>query len=268
MDSAAVAGSVDFTVYLPPGYDASDERYPTLYLLHGRGDSRTAWTPALTDLEQLVADGAMPPTIAVMPDASWSGGGHWYVNSRYTGTDCPGRAVETALVTDLVRHIDMTYRTVADRRARAVAGYSMGGFGALRYVLAHQQLYSKAIVLSPAVFTPLPPAEDDIRNFGAFGVGTAKFDDRRYDALNYPALLPRFDPAQPCRLFLAVGDKDWVNPDPVDATHDVDFETAIAYGALKRVPGITADLRVLGGGHDWGVWRPALAAGLALLATG
>ena len=40
--SAALHGTIDFELYLPPGYDGSTERYPTLYLLHGRGDSMTA----------------------------------------------------------------------------------------------------------------------------------------------------------------------------------------------------------------------------------
>ena len=95
--SAALHGDVDFELYLPPGYDSSTARYPTLYLMHGRGDSMAAWTREKADLDRLIADGSIPPAIVVMPDAPWSARGSWYVNSRYTGKDYPGQPVETAL---------------------------------------------------------------------------------------------------------------------------------------------------------------------------
>lgn len=220
-----------------------------------------AWTREKVDLDRLIATGAIPPMIAVMPDAPWSERASWYVDSTYSGAD-PGQPVETALTRDLVKAVDSRYRTVAGRWGRAVGGYSMGGAGALRWVLAHQGLFGSAIVLSPAIFTPLPPATDDLRNYGAFGVGDMPFVDARYTSLNYPALLSKVDPRLPIHIFLAVGDKEYVEPDPADAHHDLDFEEAVAFNQLKRTPGITADWRVLGGGHDWGTWQPAFVEGI------
>lgn len=266
MHSQALGGRIDYEIYLPPGYARSTAHYPTIYLLHGRGDTMQAWTREKADLDSMIDAGTIPPVIAVMPDAPWSDRASWYVDSRYTGGDDPGRPVETAFTRDLVKHVDATYRTVSGRWGRAVGGYSMGGAGALRFVLAHQALFSAALVLSPAVFTPLPPADDDVRNYGAFGAGTSLFTDRRYEALNYPALLPKVDPDLPVHVFLAVGDKEYVQPNPADAHHDLDFETAVAYNQLIRTPGVTADWRVLGGGHDWDVWQPAFVQGMQNLA--
>ena len=73
--SAALHGDVDFELYLPPGYDGSTARYPTLYLMHGRGDSMAAWTREKADLDRLIADGSIPPTIVVMPDAPGASAG-------------------------------------------------------------------------------------------------------------------------------------------------------------------------------------------------
>jgi enterochelin esterase-like enzyme len=266
--STAVRSDVAYTIFLPPGYRTSIDRYPTLYLLHGRGHTMAAWEHVREDLRGLMGRGEVPEMIVVMPDAPWAGGGHWYVDSSFQGAGGAGgagQAVETALVRDLIAHIDSSYRTSGDRAGRVIAGYSMGGYGALRYTLGRPDVFSAGIVLSPAVFVPLPPAIDNIRDYGAFGLGDRLFDDDRYTELNYPNLLSAFDRRRPVRLFLAVGDKEYSHPNPADAGHDLEFETAVLYAAVKRVAGITADLRVLGGGHDWDVWRPALVEGLRLL---
>jgi enterochelin esterase-like enzyme len=166
--SATLGEDINYNVYLPAEYEESDRRYPVIYLLHGRGDSMSAWTQVKSRLDELIGSGEIPPTIAIMPDAPWSSRASWYVDSAYTGAD-PGRPVETALLEDLVPHVDATYRTIADRTGRAVAGYSMGGAGALRYSLAHPDLFGAAIALSPAVYFPLPPSDSSTREFGAFG---------------------------------------------------------------------------------------------------
>jgi poly(3-hydroxybutyrate) depolymerase len=190
--SAALGEDIAYNVYLPYGYQQGARRYPVLYLLHGRGDTMQAWTQVKDSLDDMIQRKIMPPVIAVMPDAPWSQRGNWYVDSAYTGADDPGRPVETALTRDLVRAVDATYRTAAIREARLIGGYSMGGAGALRFALAHQDLFGSALVLSSAIYTPIPPADSSTRSFGAFGIGDQKFDDAVYQGLNTapPAGLP------------------------------------------------------------------------------
>lgn len=259
--SAALGEAIAYTAYLPYGYAESTERYPVLYLLHGRGDTMNAWTQMKSTLDQLIQDKTIPPVIAVLPDAPWNERGSWYVDSLHSG----GKAVETALTRDLVQAVDAAYRTAPIRQARLVGGYSMGGAGALRYALAHQDVFGSALVLSPAVYTPLPPADSSARDYGAFGVGDALFDDQRYQELNYPALLPGLDRDLPTQVFIAVGDDEWVNPDPADARHDLDFEAEALYNAARRAPAVTAQMRILDGGHDWGFWAEAFRQGMAHL---
>lgn len=259
--SAALGEVVNYTVYLPAGYDRGGQRYPVLYLLHGRGDTMEAWTRVKAELDRLIATRQVPALIVVMPDAPWSERGSYYVDSAHVS----GRAVETALTSDLVGHVDATYRTFATRDTRLVGGYSMGGYGALRYALAHQDLFAGGLVLSPAVYTPLPPADSSTREFGAFGVGDAPFVDDVYARLNYPALLPGLDPGLTTKLYIAVGDDEWANPNPEDFRHDLDFESAVLYNTVRRVPSVRAELRITDGGHDWDVWVPAFVDGLKLL---
>lgn len=267
--SPAIGEAIEYSAYLPAGYDSGTQRYPTVYLLHGRGDTRSGWTRVVADLDAMIADGTIPPVVAIMPDAPWSGGGSYYTDSQYTGSAAPGagRAVETGFTRDLVAAIDARYRTIPERDSRIVAGYSMGGAGAVRFTTAHQNLFSGAIALSPAVYVPSTPVDSSTREFGAYGVGDRLYVEERYQELAYPAGFAALDPALPVHLFIAVGDDEYANPKPGDAIHDLDYEAATLYNRAKRVRGMTAELRVYNGGHDWGVWQRGFREGMADFAS-
>ncbi|WP_415911027.1 alpha/beta hydrolase [Oleiharenicola sp. Vm1] len=246
---------------MPAGYDpASARTYPTLYLLHGRGDSMQAWRPVKPLLDSLIAAGKIPPLIAVMPDAPASRRAGYYVDSQFAGgDDLPaGAAVETAFTRDLVAHVDRTFRTRPDRAERAVAGYSMGGYGAARFAFAHPELFAAAVVLSPALYEPLPPAESSVRSFGAFGRGEIRFDEAIYRRLAEPWRVPSPD-RPPLRVFIAVGDDEPVR----DADgRSLTTDAVLFHQRCRMQANVQTQLRVLDGGHDWTVWRAGLAAGL------
>lgn len=255
-----------YTVYLPAGYEGSQTRYPTLYLLHGRGDTMSAWLEVRDALDTMIADGEAPPLVAIMPDAPWSERASYYVDSHYTGFP-PGMRVESAFFDDLIPHVDSTYQTLAGRDSQAISGYSMGGYGALRYALAHPDFFSNTIILSPAVYTPRPPQNSSAREFGAFGRENALFDEIIYQRLNYPSLLEEFEEADlPLSMFIAVGDDEWQNPNPEDYLHDIDMESHLLYSRVSSVLSISAELRVYDGGHDWGVWRRGFIEGMRFIA--
>lgn len=268
--SVTLEREYDYFVYLPVGYENdTTRRYTVLYLLHGRGDDYYAWLNGVPVLDRLIASGDIPPVIAVMPDMPSSDRAGYYIDSGYTGADFPAEPVETAFFNDLIPHIDATYRTLTEREGRIAAGYSMGGYGALRYALAYPQMFVGAIVLSPAVYTPLPPQDSSTRLFGAFGVGDTLFDEARYTRLNYPALFESFVAAElPLSLFIAVGDDEWKHPTPEDQLHDLDMEAHFLYNRARRVPRMLAELRVYDGGHDWGVWGRGFDEGLRYLLRG
>ncbi len=259
--SGALGRGIEYLVYLPAGYDAAAARtYPTLYLLHGRGDTMQAWRQVTPLLDAMIAEGKIPPLIAIMPDAPSSRRAGYYVNSQFTGADDlpPGEAVETALTRDLVTHIDRTFRTKADRAERVVAGYSMGGYGAARFAFAHPETFATAIVLSPALYEPLPPTDSSARAFGAFGRGPLRFDETIYRRLAEPwcarnASLPAL------RIFIAVGDDEPVR----DAAGESLTTDAVRFHQrCRQQPNVTTQLRIFDGGHEWTVWRAGLAAGL------
>lgn len=262
--SAVLGGTRYYKVYLPAGYQTSGLRYPVVYMLHGRGDNLSAWGRNKTMWDELIAAGTVPAFIGIMPDAPSSDRGGYYVDSAYTNAKLPGAQVETGIVRELLPHVDATYRTLPQRTARALAGYSMGGYGALRYALVYPELFCASIVMSPAVYTPLPPAGSSTREFGAFGTGNTLFVDEIYRAKNYPALLDGFAAkGLAMRMFIAAGDDEYKNENPAEALNDIDVEAHLLFNRVSRVKNLTAELRILNGDHDWVVWQPAMREGLA-----
>jgi S-formylglutathione hydrolase FrmB len=113
-----------------------------LYLLHGLSDDQTAWTRR-TSLERYV-EGL--PLIVVMPD----GGRGWYSDSVTE----PAAAWETYIVRDLIGFVDRVFRTKATRAGRAIAGLSMGGYGAVKLALKYPELFCAAVSHSGALRRP------------------------------------------------------------------------------------------------------------------
>lgn len=262
--SPTLAGTLSYSVYLPPGYGEGFARCPAVYLLHGRGDTHRDWHRVRDDVDDLIAGGRIPPLLLIAPDAPWSDRAGYYVDSLYSGSERvpAGRPIASALVSDLVAHVDRTYRTTAGRGGRVIAGYSMGGAGAVSLLAGHPDVFSAAIGLSPAVYVPSPPAESSARQHGAYGVGRALFDPERYAALNYPARLAALDGSVPVRLNIDVGENEIGFPDPADAAHAVQREAAALFELAKRTPGVAAGFRHRPGGHDWGTWKPAFRQAL------
>ena len=150
------------SIYLPPGYgDNPDLRYPVLYLLHGFDSTDTLWFGGgylnLLDVRQiadeLIEGGSIQPMIIVMPDASNRYRGSFYVNSPVTGN------WEDFIARELVAFIDGTYRSLARRESRGIAGHSMGGYGTLRLAMKYPLVYSAAYAMNPWGVGLLHPEE-------------------------------------------------------------------------------------------------------------
>jgi diacylglycerol O-acyltransferase/trehalose O-mycolyltransferase len=140
----ALAADTKVRVLLPDGYDPS-QRYPVLYLLHGCCDDWRSWT----DKGQVTQITAGLPLIVVMPDGGQSG--------FYTDWYRPGPPRwETYHIGQLVPWVQRTFPVRAARAGRAIAGLSMGGFGALSYASRHPDMFVAAASFSGAVNTNEP----------------------------------------------------------------------------------------------------------------
>ncbi len=126
-------------VWTPAGYNASTDKLPVFYLIHGGGDNDASWPgvgKAGDILDNLLAEGKMAPMIVVMPDGS-------------IATD---KFVDE-LTNDIIPYIEANYRTKTDAANRALAGLSMGGLETLESFMAHPDLFGYINVMSSGWFT-------------------------------------------------------------------------------------------------------------------
>ncbi len=131
LDSKAMGHEVGYVVWTPRDYDDSgDTGYPVIYFLHGMGGTESADSGGFSGLvARGVRDGKIPPVICVFPNGGRSG---------YRGE------VERMIVEELIPLIDKTYPTKAETKSRAVAGFSMGGAGAVQLSIMHPELFCVA----------------------------------------------------------------------------------------------------------------------------
>jgi len=144
---------VGYNLYLPPGYEADKGlRYPVLYWLHGMNQSESTDQYPPRYLEDGVKAGAIKPMIVVYA----SGGQRTYYTDSASAKSYP----ETEIIEELIPYIDATYRTNAVREQRAIAGMSMGGFGALKFAFKHPELFSSVTAFAPGIRDPQSFAKD------------------------------------------------------------------------------------------------------------
>ncbi|MCH7407846.1 alpha/beta hydrolase-fold protein [Belliella sp. DSM 111904] len=124
------------TVYTPPGYESSAEKYPVLYLLHGAGGDEEAWISlgrTAQILDNLINQGKAKPMIVVMPngnviqDAAPGEGTLGFYKPQFMIPKTMDGTYEENFM-EIVNFIDKNYRTVPQKSHRAIAGLSMGGF--------------------------------------------------------------------------------------------------------------------------------------------
>jgi enterochelin esterase-like enzyme len=127
--SVALRGGGSFYVYLPPGYSPSTTRYPVLYLLHGNSQPATAFLHIGLQgtLDRLIGEHLIGPVIAVMIEGSM-GSDNW--------RNLHGLNYES-YVLEAQEMVDRMLPTIAGRAGRAIAGDSMGGYGAMNLALGN-----------------------------------------------------------------------------------------------------------------------------------
>jgi enterochelin esterase family protein len=171
-------------VYLPPGYESGTRRYPVIFMLAGFGGSgRTMlnFNPFSESLDQridrLILGGHMKPCIIALPDCLTAYGGSQYLNSRAMGR------YADHLSQELVRHVDLRFRTLPSARHRAVMGKSSGGYGALVHAMLFPGVFGAAashsgdLCFEYGYLPEFPKAVTEIGRVGGLDAWWQKFRD-------------------------------------------------------------------------------------------
>ena len=221
-------------VYVPGVYQADqDLAVPVLYLLHGTPGDQSEW---LTGgqvqgvLDQLIANGTIPPMIVVLPNGNEKGS-----NDTEWGNSSQGD-VETWLIDQVIPAVDAQYRTLG-AAYRGIAGLSSGGFGAVNLAILNPTDFSWAA------------------SYSGYFVGRSTIFGSAWRA-NSPLYTAAGVPkAERMPLYLGVGSEDY------------EFRSGtLAFAATLKALGWTDyDLQTVPGGHGWVAWNAELVESLTWL---
>jgi enterochelin esterase-like enzyme len=177
--SQVTGAQESYRIYLPPGYDQVDRRYPTLYLIHGWPFDERHWDNLGVDeiADARILSGNLSPHLIVLPSAD--------PNGVFVNTSGGAASFEQQLVNELMPHIDATYRSVQTREARAIGGISRGGVWSLEIAFRHPDAFGAVGAHSPALSANrAPPVYDP------------------FTLLSQPGV-------EALRIYLSAGDLDW-----------------------------------------------------------
>ncbi len=251
-ESKLVGQALPYNVVLPPDYDAQaarTTRYPVLYLLHGLFGSHDDWVSSRAHLAQHAAQYRI---IIVTPE------GHdgWYTDSATV----PNEKYESYIMQELLPDVERRYRTMQTRAGRAVAGLSMGGYGALKFGVKYPDRFIFAASMSGAHGAATwDPNDKELLSFVKPSVA------RVYGAMDNPVraandLTKLFNDLSPERsaqlpfLYLDCGTEDFL----------INSNRALAEQLLKRK--IPHEFRELPGTHSWPYWDQQIQEVLKLAA--
>jgi S-formylglutathione hydrolase FrmB len=256
LKSTILNRDVNYTIYLPEGYETNQRNYPVTYLLHGYGDADDGWVQfgeinRLADVA--IKDGKIAPMIIVTPDGFKS----FYMNAADGSMN-----YEDFFIKELIPHIEKTFKVKTDKRFRGIAGLSMGGYGSLLYALKYPNMFSAAAPLSAAIWT-----NEDYENmkegmyntyFGSSIGKNLKGKDRltaNWQANSIFSIIDKktTDELSAVKYWIDCGDDDFLT------VGNAELHIALTN---KNVP---HEFRMKDGIHSWTYWRNGVIDALSFI---
>jgi enterochelin esterase-like enzyme len=163
-DSPGLGMDRRITIYTPPGYEKSNDKYPVLYLLHGAGGDEEAWSDlgrTAQIMDNLIFEGKAKPMIIVMPngnvsqDAAPGKGSDGFYKPQFMAPRTMEGSYEANFM-DMIKFTEENFRVKANKANRAVAGLSMGGFHSMHISRFYPNTFDYVGLFSAAIM----PRED------------------------------------------------------------------------------------------------------------
>lgn len=220
------------TVYTPAEYYNTTKKYPVLYLLHGAGGDENSWSElgrAAQILDNLIAQGKAKPMIVVMPNGNGS--------EEAAPSEAPNSMVKPTMMVpkmmdgsiekafpDVMKYVEKHYRTLSDKKGRAICGLSMGGFHSLYISALYPDKFDYVGLFSAAIHAQSKGENTDV-----------------YDNMDRK-LATQFGKA-PKLYWIGIGKTDFLYKDNTDFRKKLD-EKHYPYTYMET-----------DGGHIWRNWR-------------
>jgi S-formylglutathione hydrolase FrmB len=234
--SASLGRRMQYRVILPISVGRG-AKLPAVYLLHGGGGTYRDWSN-----DSDVAEFAERNLILIMPEGDYS----YYMNA----VGHPPDRYEDYIVRDLLTDAEARFPIATGRENRAIAGVSMGGFGAITIAVKHPDLFVFAGGLSPAIDVARRPfSVRRVQQSRAFDSIFGPWNSDARHARDPFLIVGSVSAAQSPYLFLTCGDSESL------------LASNRAFAADLARHGLPHEFHVVAGGHDWKQWSgeaPAL----------
>jgi enterochelin esterase family protein len=229
------------TVYTPPGYENSDEKFPVLYLLHGMGGDEEAWIAlgrTSQILDNLIAQDKAKPMLVVMTNgnvAQEAAPGESSKGMYKPSMQLPNTMDGTfeASFKDVISFVDNNYRVKSEKNSRAIAGLSMGGYHTLHISRYYPNTFDYIGLFSAAIM-PNENVQSDV-----------------YENID-ETLTVQMDNAYQL-YWIAIGKTDFL------------FQANVEYREKLDSLGLNYTYVETEGGHTWTNWRDYLSRFVQLI---
>jgi len=229
--STSMKKNIKCVVIKPDAYKNKAESYPTIYLLHGHGGRYDNWIRRVNELKGFADQFGV---LIVCPDGA---GSSWYFDSPIDSS----MRYETFVATEVPAFIDARYRTIKDRKARAITGLSMGGHGGLFLGFRHADFFGACGSMSGALLIEF--IKD--RNYNVYKrLGDTSLTDR-YREYSIMKEMENY-PKDSIAVIIDCGVEDFII-DMSRVVHQKMLALKIPHDYIERP-----------GKHDWNYWRTAV----------
>lgn len=256
--SPSAQTDISYHLYTPPAYNNNpDQRFPVVYWLHGSGGGLTGIPALAAHFDTAIQAGKTPPFLVVFVNG--------LVEGMYVDWKDGSAPLESIIVSDLLPHIDATYRTLATRESRMLDGFSMGGYGSARLGFKYPELFRAVSLVGAGPLQPeLLQAPRAGRKRAAEVLQKVYGGDQAYFRSSSPRTLAEQNApslTESSLIRLVIGDQDETYP-PNRDFHDHLTRLNIPH-TYTVLPNIAHDplatLRALGD-DNWTFYRAAFAS--------
>ena len=230
--SASMHKNIKTVVIKPASYKKKNNNYPVVYLLHGAMGVSTNWIIKVPELQTMADD---QDVLIVCPDGSVNS---WYFDSPVDSS----YKFETHVGLEVPAYIDANYRTIADRKHRAIAGLSMGGHGAFFLAFRHTEIFGACGSMSGALDVSLITRGYDINK----RLGDTITNRKYYNDWSVMKVMEGYNAKDSLSIILDCGQQDFIYG-MTKAAHEKMVKLKIPHDYIERP-----------GRHDWFYWRNAV----------